>query len=121
MKTSITDRLKELLTLLRRYLKLQTDCIRLEAAEKTTLLISWLAIGLIGILTGALIVVLLTMSAVCAFGEVLPPWLAYLCVAVILALLAALCYAFRKTLIVDPISRMITKLFCPSDPKSDKP
>ncbi|MCM1005331.1 MAG: phage holin family protein [Prevotella sp.] len=116
MKTTFMDQLKELIELGKRYLKLQTDCIRLEAAEKTTLLISGLAIGLICILVGALTIVLLAMAAVCAFGTFLEPWLAYLCVAGCLLLIVAILLVFRKVLIINPIAKMITKLFCPKEP-----
>lgn len=113
MKQSFADELKGLATLAKRYLRLQTDCIRLQAAEKSTLLISMLALGVICILLGALIVVLLAMSAVCAFGEILSPWLAYLCVAAILVVLVALLIILRKHLIINPIAKMISKLIYP--------
>lgn len=113
MKNSFTDQLKELVALAKRYVRLQTDCIRLQAAEKSTILISGLALGMICTLLGALIVVLLAMSAVCAFGEFLSPWLAYLCVAGILIVLVALIIILRKHLIVNPIAKMISKLIFP--------
>lgn len=113
MKTSLIDQLKELITLAKRYLKLQTECVKLQAAEKSVILISALTIGFICILLGALIVVLLSMAAVCAFGAFLEPWLAYLCVAGIILFLAILIVLLRKPLIINPISRMITKLICP--------
>lgn len=108
--------IKELLKLGKRYVRLQTDCIRLTAAEKLTVLFSSLALGLIGILLGALCVVLLAMSAVCAFGEMMAPWLAYLCVAGIVGLLVILLIGFRKHLIVNPIARLISKLIYPKVP-----
>lgn len=112
------DQIKELLTLAKRYLKLQADCIRLEAAEKSTILLSSLALGLICILIGALVVVLLAMSAVCAFGTFLEPWLAYLCVAGILILFVVLLCLLRKHLLVNPIAKLLTKLLCPD---TDRP
>lgn len=113
MKQSFTDQLKELLKLGKRYMSLQADCLRLTAAEKMTVLFSSLALGLIGILLGALCVVLLAMSAVCAFGEMMSPWLAYLCVAGIVALLAVLLVVLRKVLIVNPIAKLISRLLYP--------
>ena len=118
MKKTFMDEIKELITLAKRYLKLQTDCIRLEAAEKSTVLLSSLALGLICILIGALVVVLLAMSAVCAFGTFLEPWLAYLCVAGILIILVVLLCLLRKYLLGNPIAKLITKLLCP---KIDRP
>ena len=116
MKQSFTDQLKELFKLGKRYVRLQVDCIRLTTAEKMTVLFSSLALGLIGILLGALCVVLLAMSAVCAFGEMMEPWLAYLCVAGIVALLVVLLVLLRKPLIVNPIARLISKLIYPKTP-----
>ncbi|MCM1319746.1 MAG: hypothetical protein NC217_05135 [Muribaculaceae bacterium] len=113
MKKSFMDQIKELLALGKRYLKLQTDCIRLEVAEKSTILLSSLALGLICILIGALIIVLLAMSAVCAFGTFLEPWLAYLCVAGIMLLLVVLMIVLRKYILVNPIAKLLTKLMCP--------
>lgn len=124
MKKTFTDQLKELITLCKRYLKLQTECIKLEVAEKSTMLISSLALGLICILLGALIIVLLAMAAVCAFGTFLEPWLAYLCVAGILIILVVLLVVLRKAVLVNPIAKLITKLICPkvssqNDPNHD--
>lgn len=113
MKQSFTDQIKELFKLGKRYVRLQVDCVRLNAAEKMTVLFSSLALGLICVLLGALTVVLLAMSAVCAFGTVMAPWLAYLCVAGVVILLGLLLYLLRKPLIINPISRLISKLIYP--------
>lgn len=107
------DESKELFRLGRRYLGLQLDCLRLSASEKATLLIAGLAMGLIGILMSALCIVLLAMSAVSLFGEIMSPALAYLCVAGCVALLTCVVFILRKHLIINPISRLITKLVCP--------
>lgn len=117
MKNSFIGQFKELVELCKRYLKLQSDCVRLQAAEKMTILISSLALGLIAILLGALIVVLLAMAGVCAFGEMMSPWLAYLCVAGILVGLLLLIVLLRKYLIINPLARMISKLIYPKLPK----
>lgn len=118
MKQSFTDRIKELFELGKRYLRLQIDCIRLTTAEKLSILISSLALGLIGILLGAFVVVLLALSAVSAFSEILSPWLAYLCVAGILVLIIALVVLLRKPLLINPITRMISKILYPKNQDS---
>lgn len=117
MKHSFTEQIKELFNLGRRYVKLQVDCVKLTATEKITLLIAGLTVGLICILLGALVVVLLAMSAVSAFDEIMEPWLAYLCVAGIIILLAAIIVTLRKPLIINPICRMISKIIYPKKPE----
>ncbi len=115
MKPSFTDRLKELFNLGKRYLLLQVDCIRMSTAEKLALLLSGMALALIAILFGALMVVLLAMACVCVFGTFLAPWLAYLCVAGIILLLLLLLYIFRKPLIINPVTRFVTKIIYPKE------
>lgn len=118
MKKSFMDESKELFKLGRRYLGLQLDCLKLTASEKATLLIASLTMGLIGILMCALCVVLLAMSAVSLFGEIMNPALAYLCVAGCVAVLTFVVFLLRKYIIINPIARLITKLVCPKTPKS---
>lgn len=110
------DQVKELLRIGRRYALLQLDCLKLSASEKATMLIAGLAMGLIGILLGALCIVLLAMSAVSLFGEIMSPALAYLCVAGCIIIFGLVIFILRKQLIINPIARLITKLICPKEP-----
>ena len=120
MKRTLTDQIKDLFKLGKRYATLQVECIRLSAAEKLTILLSALALGLIAILMLSLIIFMLAFMAAALFGEVMSPALAYLCAAGSILLILVLIFLLRKPLLINPLARLITKALCPKKPE-EKP
>ena len=92
------------------------EAVKLSAAERLTLLLAAIAVaGLATILVTA--VVLFVSIGVARALESVTPHGAYFMVAGFYALLLILLYVFRRPLVVDPISRLITRLLL--DPPED--
>ena len=92
----IDNEYKQLWQQVKNHISLQLQYSKLTLAEKLTLLASRL------ILSGALIVALAAVV-----GET---WIACLIVAAIYLVLLLLVFAYRHSLIIDPVTRFITKL-----------
>lgn len=120
MKSDFTSQVKDLFKLLKRFLTLQLDVARFSLAERVTMLIGGLAIGLIGVLTGGIIVLFLALSAADLFRTLMSPALAHLCVAGSILVLFLLLFILRKPLILNPISRLVTKIIFRKEPESNK-
>ncbi|MBD5231054.1 MAG: hypothetical protein K2M14_04825 [Muribaculaceae bacterium] len=95
----------------KRYVMLQVDIAKLTAAEKLTLLISGITMGLIAVLCICFIMLLLAFAAADLFKEIMCPALAYTATAGSVLVVLLLIYFLRKHLIINPISRLLTKLF----------
>ncbi len=95
--------LKELLTL-------KLDYTKYTIAEKLTLLLAYVAIGLVGVLMGVAVIAFLSVALAqwmsLSIGMM---WSCVIVAAIYVVLLLAI-LAFRKQLIINPISRFITKL-----------
>lgn len=119
MKNNIFNDIKDLFAQSQTWMKLEVEYLKLTAAEKVTVLFSAVALGAICFLIGMVILILLAFSCVDLFKLFMAPALACLSVGGILILLILLVYLLRKPLLLNPISKFITRLFC--DAKSEKP
>lgn len=111
MKHKITDEIKEMLLQAKCWLQSETTYIKLTVAEKLTLLLSALVVGAVCLLIGMIVLGLFSIALVDVFRTFLSPWLAYLCVGGIEILLMIIVVFLRKPLVINPISKFITKLF----------
>ncbi len=97
---------------LKKYFRLQIDYTRLTAVEKFSLLLSAAAVTLVVVLLCACALFYLSFALACVleqwFGV---EWAAYLVVGGIFALVLLIIFVFRKQLIVNPVTRYITRLF----------
>lgn len=118
MKNSIISEIKEIFTESHNWAKLELEYIKLTAAEKFTILLSTLILGAICLLIAMVVLILLAFSVVDVFKLFMPPALACLSVGGILLLLILIIYLLRKPLLLNPIARFITRLFC--DKTSEK-
>lgn len=94
------------------YISLQYDYSKLTLAEKLSILLSRTIITAVCILVGACILYQLSAALVVAISISTGNEIAaYLIVSVLLVVLLLIMFAFRTQLIINPVSRFITKLF----------
>ncbi len=96
----------------REYLRLEWDYGKLTALEKLTVLLSAIAVIMVVAVLGALALFFLMSTLVESLTLVLgSAWAANLLVVLLLLLATVIVYMLRKTLIIDPITRFLTRLF----------
>lgn len=111
MKDSLNSEINEIITHGKTWVKLEIEYAKLTVAEKLTMLMSALTIGAVCLLLGIVVLIMLAFALVEVFKSFMLPGLAYLSVGGIICILIALIYLFRKPILLDPIARLITKLF----------
>lgn len=98
---------------------LYLDVAKFSAAEKITVLISALTTGLLMLALGMGVLMFCTLCLVHLLARVMPIYIVYIIIAALLAMLAAIIYLMRTSLIVNPVARFVSRLFL-NPPKSDK-
>lgn len=111
MKGNLTDQIKDIFTQGKRWVELETEYVKLTAAEKFTVLTGTAVLGAICLMSGMVIIILLAFALADLFKMMMAPALAYLAVSGVMALLILLVYLLRRRIIFDPIARFITRLF----------
>lgn len=111
MKDNLSSEIKDIFTNGKNWLKLEIEYAKLTVAEKLTMLMSALIIGAVCLLLGIVVLILLAFALVEVFKSFMLPGLAYLSVGGIICILILLIYLLRKPILIDPIARLITKLF----------
>lgn len=111
MKTNITDEIRSIFDQSRSWLKLELEYAKLTAAEKITLLMSSLILGFVCLLFGMVLLIMLALSLSELFKLTMCPSLAYLTTAGVVCLLLILIYMLRKPLVLNPIARLLTRVF----------
>lgn len=111
MKDKITDEFKEIFSQTKKWITLEIRYAKLTAAEKCTILMGAIALALISLLIGMVILILLAWSLVDFLREFMSPSLACLSVSGVLVLVIILIVVLRNPLVINPISRFLTKLF----------
>lgn len=94
----------------REYVKLRLEYGKLTLTEKLTLLLSSLAIGLIAVFLGVIAIFFLSMSAVDLMSVVISRTWACLIMCGCYLLLIGLLILLRKPLIVNPMSKLISRI-----------
>lgn len=111
MKKKITDELKDMLKQSLVWTKLEIEYVKLTAAEKLVILLSTIIIGGIMAILTLPVFIMFLFALVGVFKLIMPSPLAYLTVGGIVLLIIFALYLMRKPLIINPVSRFITKLF----------
>ena len=111
MKTKFTDEIRNIFSDGREWVRLEIEYARLTVAEKVTVLLPSLILGAVCLLIFIVALIMLSMALVQVFQLFLLPVYAYLCVAGVLILLVALVFLLRKPLLLDPIARLVSKVF----------
>lgn len=99
----------------KRLVTLNVDYAKLTAAEKLSILMSTIAFYSVAAVLAMLLVVFISLGVGHLLAATVAPEVAYLYIAAFYLVLCVLLVVFRRQLIIDPITRFITKLFI--DPK----
>lgn len=104
-----------------RYLRLAIEDARLGASEKLTILLSTLAFYGMGAALGLLVLVFVSIGVGHLLADTIAPKMAYIYVACFYVLLFVLMVLFRRQIFINPIARLITRLFVapPQDPETE--
>lgn len=111
MKTNLIEEIRSILEQSKSWLKLEVEYARLTIAEKVTVLMGSLILGFVCLLLGMVVLIVLALSLAEAFKLLMNPALAYLSTAGAICLLLALLFLLRKPLLLNPIARLITRVF----------
>lgn len=105
-----TNQFKQIFSEGKEFLKLKVEYGKLTLAEKLTLLLSSLALGLICVFLGVIAIFFLSMSAVDMIAAWLGrTWASLIMCGCYLALIGTIFLA-RKPLLINPMSRLITRI-----------
>lgn len=111
MREDNESKVMSLWTLIKKHLRLELDYAKLTISEKLTIFLSAVSIALIIIIIGSIILLMLAFALVDYLKTVTSPVYAYLIVASIIAIALLVLIIGRKSLIINPISKFVTKLF----------
>lgn len=111
MKSKISEEIKDLFSQTMTWAKLEIEYVKLTAAEKLIILISTMIIGAVFVLFLLPIFIMLLFALAGLFRMFMSPPLAYLSVAGIAVLMLAIVLVFRKVLVINVVSKFVTKLF----------
>lgn len=109
--------LRHTVDLLRRFVSLRVESVRLDAAERITLLLTAVAYHTLVMVLAAIALVFVSLGIGHLLAVTVAPHFAYLIVGAFYILLIVLLAVFKRTLLLNPICRMITKLIV-APPKS---
>lgn len=107
---NIVDEVRGLFDQSKAWLKLEIEYAKLTVAEKLTVLLGAMFIGLVSMMLGLVILVLFICAVIEAFKLIMTPALAYVSTAGIIIVFLAVLFLLRKPLILNPIARLITQL-----------
>lgn len=106
------NRYEELWAELKRYLTLQIDYAKLTTVEKLVVLLSAVAMVAVLLILGACVLFYLSFAVVFMLSDAIGcTWGAYLIVSGAFVVLMLIVVAMRQKLILDPVSRFLTRLF----------
>ena len=111
MKINLLEEIRSIFDQSKTWLRLELEYAKLTIAEKLTLLMSTLIIGFVCLLLGVVVLIMLAFSLAEAFRLIMDPALADLSTAGVICLLLILLYLLRKPLLLNPIARLITRVF----------
>lgn len=120
MKSKITDDLKEILTQSVNWAKLEIEYIKLTAAEKLIIIVSMMVIGMVVLLLLLPAVLMFLFALAQVFIDFMPVAVAYVVVGGIVILLLCLLVIFRKSLIINPVAKFISKVLLDHQEKKIK-
>ena len=108
---NMLDEIRSIFDQSKTWLRLELEYAKLTVAEKLTLLMSSLILGFVCLLLGVVVLIMLAFSLSEAFRLIMNPALAYLATAGAICVLLALLYLLRKPILLNPIARLITRVF----------
>ena len=103
--------MKSVVADLKKWLTLEIEVMKLSAAEKVSVLLSSLILVIILFIIFMVVLILFAFALVDLFNLFMPHSLACVTVGGILLLLIGCLYLLRTQLVINPITKLITKLF----------
>ena len=111
MEKKVGEEMKTVVADLKDWLTMEVEYLKLSAAEKISVLLSTLILVVVLFIVFMVVLIVLAFALVDLFNLFMPHALACVTVGGILLLLIGLLYLLRNSLVVNPITRLITKLF----------
>lgn len=110
MAENENQRSSRLFDRLKTFVTLNVENIRLTIAEKAILLISALLTIIVALILGGIALLFITVGVAHVLSMWLPIWASYAIMAGVNILLLLLLLIFRRVLIVNPLSRVISRI-----------
>ncbi len=111
MKLNFVDEIRSIFEQSKTWLKLEVEYAKLSLAEKLTMLLTSLILGFVCLLLSMVVLIILAFSIAELYKMLMCPALAYLSTAGSVLVLIALLFLFRKPLLLNPIARLLTRVF----------
>lgn len=110
MKNALGEEFVKVSRLIQRYFKLEVEYIKLTFAEKVSMLVSALTVGVFILVLTSFTVFMLAFSCAELFKMIMPPTLAYLSTAGVFLIILSIVMIFKEKWIINPISRFLTRI-----------
>lgn len=110
---------KALWSMLKKMISLRVELVRLTVAERLTLFLVGVVSYLLMLILGAFALAFLSNAAVELLTEALPSWGASLIMAGVYIAVITLIYIFRRTLVIRPIARFVSRLVVEPDKENE--
>ena len=91
------------------YIQAETDYLKLSVAEKIVKFATIIFYGVLCVITVWFILLLMSFALAQFLSTFLPGWAAYLCTAGAFLIILLLIFLLRRPLIMNPLSKAITK------------
>ncbi len=117
-----TDNFRKLVQELKRYLALQKEYAMMETADKLTVILSAVAIGAVCLVLGAMVLFFLTIALAYWIGHLTGDVaLGFVYVSAFIMLLLFVVYSNRNAWFVQPLARMMIRLFVTKEEEKEAP
>lgn len=111
MENKVNQEIKAATGDIKEWLSLELEYLKMTAAEKVSVLVSSLILVIILFIIFMVVLILFSFALVDLFNLFMPHSLACVTVGGILLLIIGTVYLLRNQLVVNPITKLITKLF----------
>ncbi|MBR4855223.1 MAG: phage holin family protein [Bacteroidaceae bacterium] len=116
-----TDNFRKLLQETKQYLNLQKEYALMDTADKLTVILSTVAIATVCFVLGAMILFFLTFALAYWIGNLTGNLsLGFISIAVFLVLVLLITYSKRNAWIIQPLARMMIRLFVNKEEKNNE-
>lgn len=121
MENKTGEEIKSMVSVMKEWLTMELEYLKLSAAEKISILVSTLVLVVVLFIVFMVVLIVLAFALVDLFCLMMPHSLACVTVGGILMLLIGILYLMRNSLVINPITKLITKLFLtPKSPANKK-
>ncbi|MDE7403073.1 MAG: phage holin family protein [Muribaculaceae bacterium] len=110
MKLNFIEEIRAIFEQAKNWAQLEVEYAKLTLAEKVTMLLSALVLGFVCLLLTIVVLILLAFALSEAFRLIMDPALAYLSSAGCMLVLLGLVFLLRRPLLLNPFSRLMTKV-----------